>query len=91
LKNWEKLEKEVRERLFKFINKNGTAEGYTYPRLIGGRQCHTADRREGVKEKKRANNQYSQLYVANSLFKYIKPFVKSTPHAMLVQECNIVK
>ena len=88
MKNWERLEKEVRDRLYQFIEKYGEVTNYTYPRMQGGAQCHTADRKEGFKEKKGANNQYYRPYTVNSLFKYLKPFALSTEHAILVKEIN---
>ena len=69
--NYVKLEQEVRDRLLSFISKHNEVTNYTYKKPhVGSHSVVTL--KEGVKPVL-GRGSYTP-YVANSLFKYIKPF-----------------
>ena len=69
--NYVKLEKEVRDRLLKYLDTIGDVTNYTYKKQhVGSHSVVTL--KEGVKPVL-GRGSYTP-YVANSLFKYIKPF-----------------
>jgi len=77
MKNYERLEKEVRNRLFAFIDKFGNVTNYTYSKVQVRGQTNIITLKEGRRPILRVSN-YTP-YAQNSLFQHISPFGLDLP------------